>query len=530
MTVPGAPSTARSWRYACGLGIIAGACGILLGGVSAWFLGSVAIAGLSTATALTFNFFAPGALVRLFAVGRTVTRYGERLVGHKAALGDQVAHRADLFAAMAAAPSTRQAGWQLGDLSRLADFLDDVEDIDYARLRATLPAMTLACGLVACAAATAYAAPFALLPITLLLLAILLMGRRTAAAGAMVWEQARSQRRGGAARLGATMASVVPLRAECAWNAERREILKAFCSADAAVLALRRMQSALDMLGVAFGPVACLAAVAAAWIAGGRGEALLLPMFVAFAWLALGESLNGVSRIVVADLRRQAAERSIVPGVAVTEELPEAQPESIATLAAGPVRRHAPDGRPIGAPMAFRVRAGSPTVLAGVSGSGKTSLLKQIAGWTGDDVLSADGLPVAAAARRAASTLCLHDAAILEDTIRANLFSPDATDGDLREALAAVEMDGRIAKAGGLDAWIRQDQLSLGEAQRLNIARAWLSDRPIVLLDEPIEHLDEEQGQRILRRLIERLRDRIVVVASHRSIACADTDLVDLNT
>jgi ABC-type transport system involved in cytochrome bd biosynthesis fused ATPase/permease subunit len=57
--------------------------------------------------------------------------------------------------------------------------------------------------------------------------------------------------------------------------------------------------------------------------------------------------------------------------------------------------------------------------------------------------------------------------------------------------------------------------LSLGEAQRLNLARALLSEAPLVLLDEPVEHLDPEQGSRILNRVLRQLADRIVVYSSH---------------
>ena len=110
--------------------------------------GSVALAGLS-ASAATFNFHIPAALIRLFAVGRTGARYGQRRVGHRAALIDQVARRVSLFASLAASQSVHQAGWQLGDPSRLADYLDDVEDLDFARLRASLPSLTLACAMIA---------------------------------------------------------------------------------------------------------------------------------------------------------------------------------------------------------------------------------------------------------------------------------------------------------------------------------------------------------------------------------------------
>ena len=117
--------------------------------------------------------------------------------------------------------------------------------------------------------------------------------------------------------------------------------------------------------------------------------------------------------------------------------------------------------------------------------------------------------------------LCPHDAAVLTDTIRTNLFAPGRDDAALWDALAAVELTDRIEQAGGLDGWIAQDRLSLGEAQRLNLARAWLSDKPLLLLDEPTEHLGHAQGRRILARLLDHARERIVVLASHDTDASA---------
>lgn len=513
----GTSSTARWWRYAIALALTASICGLLLGGISAWFLGSVAIAGLSAATATTFNFFAPGAFVRLFAIGRTVSRYGERLTGHKAALGDQVARRQGLFSSMAAASSVRNAGWQLGDQSRLADYLDDVEDVDYARLRAGLPTLSLSLSIAGCAMATAFVATFALLPIAILLLGLLFAGHRAAATGAKAWERTRTARREGTERLGNAMASLVPLSAERGWDRACDDALSELRKAETAALSLRRSQAIVDAIASTIGPVSCLSVMAAAWLHGARGSDLLMPVFVGFAWLALGESANGISRIVVARVRERAASAAIGQHPPARPASPRATPD-IALLTHAALVRRAPDGRTIGAPVPLNLGAGRPTALVGPSGIGKTSLLKQIAGWTGDDILLAGKTALCAERRREASTLCLHDAAILEDIVRANLFAPAASDDRLWEALVATEMDARVKQAGGLDAWIRQDMLSLGEAQRINLARAWLSDKPIVLLDEPTEHLDEEQGGRILRRLLDRLGDRIVVMSNHRAI------------
>lgn len=514
----GPASSRKLWRGATGLALAAALCGILLGGVSAWFLGSVAIAGLSAA-ALTFNFHIPAAVVRLLAVGRTAARYGERLVGHRAALGDQVAHRLALFASMAAAPAVRRTGWQFGDQDRLADYLDDVEDVDYARLRASLPMLTLAVGFAALLAASAILAPLSLLPISLVSLAALLMARRVKHAGAMDWKRTRAQRRRGAERLGAAMASTLALKAERAWNGVCGGAFEAFEQADKDALALRRRQSGLDTVGSALAPVAGASVIAAAWLAGIHADGLLPAIFLAFAWLAFGELLNGPSRLLVAALRRDVAQAEIgrwekaVPG----ESAPGQCSHSPATLDHAGLSRRSPAGKPLGSrPLPLRLQAGRPTFLVGTSGSGKTSLLKQVAGWIGDDVFSCGKDLLGPEDRRAVTMLSLHDAAILDDTVRANLFASGADDAALWEALDAVEMAGRVRQAGGLNAWIGSDQLSLGEAQRLNLARAWLSDRPIVLLDEPSEHLDNDQGQAILKRLLAHLGGRIVVISTHR--------------
>lgn len=523
-------SSRKSWRLATGFAFTALACAMLLGGVSAWLLGSVAIAGLSAA-AFTFNFHIPAAFIRLFAVGRTAARYGERLTGHKAALADQVARRVDLFAAMAAAPAVRRAGWQLGDDARLADYLDDVEDLDYARLRAGLPALTLGCGLAVLIAGSAALAPLSLLPITLFLLAILFAGNRMAKAGAMAWDEARSLRRGGAGRLGGAMASAIPLKAEGAWSREGTEALAALSRADGALLALRRLQATLDMIGAAFGPVAGISVMAVAWHAGRQGAELLAPMLLAFSWLALGEAMNGASRMLVAVLRRNAARNEIEQwtqtgaagrrGSVATEALPR-------LLRHGALQRRAPDGRAIGMPIPLLLAPGQPTMLVGASGSGKTSLLKQIAGWIGDDAFATGDCILSASERRVKAALVLHDAVTLEDTVRANLFAGDVPDAALWRALEAVEMDGRIHEAGGLDGWIRQDRFSLGEVQRINLARAWLSTKPLMLLDEPTEHLDDTQGARILERLLARFNDRIVVVSTHRAPPLRDVSVIAL--
>jgi ATP-binding cassette subfamily C protein CydC len=505
------------------LAVAASACGILLTGISAWFLGAVALAGLGPA-ALAFNFHTPGALVRLFALGKTLGKYGERVVGHRAALLDQVKRRARLFLAMAQAPATRAAGWQLGNQDRLADYMEDVEDVDYARLRVGMPLGTLLTGAALLAGATAWLAPLALPPIALLAVAATATLRRLMPTVGQQWTTVRTSQRTAGRLLGGALAAVVPLQAERAFSDILALAFGHFNDAEAGRLGQRRAFAVLDMLIGLAGPVASLSVMVAAWHSGSRGGALLVPAFLGFGWLALGETANGVSRIVLGAVRERAADQGL-KAWSTTTAARIAPPPSGAVLQSLTLRDvppQAPDGRKLGAAINLICRAGRPTALVGASGAGKTTLLKQIAGWIGADnegQFVGDGVVMLGAYRRAISHLCLHDAAILSDTVRANLFAPGASDAEGRLALAAVELDGRIAAAGGLDAWINQDMLSLGEAQRLNLARALLSDAPLIVLDEPVEHLDLDQASRILTRVLSQLADRIVVYSSHAEYA-----------
>lgn len=524
VAVPDSLRTRSPWRLAILLAVAASASGILLTGISVWFLSAVALAGLGPA-AFAFNFHFPAALVRLFALSKTLGKYGERVAGHRAALLDQVRRRAQLFAAMAQAPSIRAAGWQLGNQDRLSDYMEDVEDVDYGRLRVGMPATILLAGIAALAAATAWLTPLALVPIALVSLAMTLTLHWLLPLVDLQWRTVRSSQRAAGRLMGTALAAAVPLQAERAFPDILATVFGDFSKAEAGRVAQRRALAGLDMLAGLAGPLAALSVLVAAWHAGERGTALLVPAFVGFGWLALGETAHGVSRIVLGKVRERAAREGLRDWSAATAKTtPAPSPAMLQSLVLKNVPRQTPDGRSLGPPINLSFRAGHPAALVGASGAGKTTLLKQIAGWIGTDnngQFVGDGVVMLGAYRRASSHLCLHDAAILSDTVRENLFAPGATEEDCWLALAAVELDGRFAE--GLDGWISQDMLSLGEAQRLNLARALLNDAPLVLLDEPVEHLDSDQGLRILKRVLSHLANRVVIYSSHAEHAVPGT-------
>ena len=374
------------WRLVVVMALVATLSGILLAGVSSWFLAAVALAGLGPA-ALTFNIHVPSAFVRLFALSRTAFKYGERVVGHRAALLDQAARRAKLLTAMAAAPSTRATSWQLAREDRLCAYMDDVEDVDYARLRTGVPTFVLSATAALLAAATAWFEPLALAWVLPWALAVIIAARMVIRRADIPWRKARECRCAAARSLGTSLSAVVPLKGEGFLVEALRPAFAEFVEASASSMRLRKTYAALDALAGIAGPCAAIGVFVVAWSSGARGADLLVPAFLAFAWLALGETAQNLSRVTQGKIRETAAREALDAWRTRPDKAP---PEvthaaGMSTLALRGLPRQTVDGRCLGEAISTTLTAGHPTALVGVSGSGKTTLLKEIAGWLGTD-------------------------------------------------------------------------------------------------------------------------------------------------
>ena len=110
---------------------------------------------------------------------------------------------------------------------------------------------------------------------------------------------------------------------------------------------------------------------------------------------------------------------------------------------------------------------------------------------------------------------------LLSRSIRENLLlvKPDATESDM---MAACETAGALefvnALPGGLDTVLGSsgNTLSVGQQQRLCIARGMLRNTPVLILDEPTAALDPETENALVRSLRTASRDRLVIVIAHR--------------
>ena len=179
------------------------------------------------------------------------------------------------------------------------------------------------------------------------------------------------------------------------------------------------------------------------------------------------------------------------------------------------------------------IEPGRVTVLTGPNGSGKSTTLHAIAGLTAptsgrvtvDDVDIGD-LDLTAWWRQLA--WLPQRPVIVPGTIRENLelFGPLV---DVESACAASGFDEVVADLpeGMLTMLGRSGVgLSLGQRQRLGVARALGSPAPVFLLDEPTAHLDEENESRVLRAITKRARaGATVLVVGHREPVLAIADM-----
>lgn len=184
------------------------------------------------------------------------------------------------------------------------------------------------------------------------------------------------------------------------------------------------------------------------------------------------------------------------------------------------------EGEPVLDDVSLEVSPGQVVGIAGRSGSGKSTLCRLLMRFwdVGSGCVRLSGTDVrevSTRALRAAEALVEQDTHLFHDSIRDNLLiaRPDATQGDVERACRAASLHDFVASLPyGYDTMVGElgDTLSGGERQRLGLARAFLHDAPLLVLDEPTSNLDALNEGQVLRSIAERRGDRSVVVVSHR--------------
>lgn len=191
---------------------------------------------------------------------------------------------------------------------------------------------------------------------------------------------------------------------------------------------------------------------------------------------------------------------------------------------------------PVLADITLEADAGTVTALVGPSGAGKSTILRLVGRFW--DV-SAGSVTIGGVDVRdipteklmALTSMVFQDVYLFDTTIRENvrMARPDATDEELELAAREARLDHVISTLpDGWDTVVGQGGLKLsgGERQRVSIARAFIKDAPILLLDEITSALDGENEAAITAVMKKLARGRTVFVVAHRLSTVRDADQI----
>jgi ATP-binding cassette subfamily C protein CydCD len=469
---------------------------------------------------------------RAFGIGRAVFRYAERLVSHDAVLRMLADTRVAVYRRLERLAPAGLRSVRRGDLlSRLVTDVDALQDYWVRWLLPAGAAVVVSAGSVGF---TAWLLPEAG--------AVLAAGLLAAGAGVPLVTGAvarRAERRLAPARgvlatrvtdlLTGTaelaVAGALPSRTEEARRADG--VLTRIASRAATATALGDGLTAL-VTGLT---VAGAALVGAQAVVDGRLGGVAMAVVV-LTPLAAFEAVMGLPLAVQF---RQRVSRSAERVYEVLDaadpvrepERPRSEPRSPFPLVLGAVTaRYDGQDRDALAGLDLTLVQGRRIAVVGVSGAGKTTLAQVLLrfldpregtytlGGVDADVLDGD------AVRRFVG-LCAQDAHLFDSSVRENLLlaRKEATEAELRDALARARLlDWAEGLPDGLDTLVGEHgaRLSGGQRQRLALARALLADFPVLVLDEPAEHLDLPTADALTADLLDATEGRTTLLITHR--------------
>jgi thiol reductant ABC exporter CydC subunit len=517
------------------LGSLAAACSVGLLATAAWLI------VWSAQHPPVLYLMAPAAVVQAFGLGRAGLRYAERLAGHDAALRLLSSFRTSAYDSLAKLAPAGLAEYRSGDL--ITRVVTDIDSLADRWLRVRLPYIT-----ATVAGAGAVAVIFAALPAAGLVLAATLVAAALAAP-AVALAVSRREERDLAPRRGELAAATMELLDGAAE-------LAAFGAADRALATVGEKERAVGAATVRSGygrgagaAVTALATGAAVWgavffaVPAARagtlaavllGVVVLTPLAAHELFAAVTPAAQEMPRLRTAAAR--VADIAARPAPVAEPGSPAALPGPPYDLAVRGLTAGWLPGKPVLRDVSFTVPAGTRAAITGPSGAGKTTLamvLLRFLDYSSGVVTlgGADVKSLPADAVRSVIGLCEQDAHVFDSTIEANLrlARPSASLAELRSALDRARL---LSWADSLPQGLATPvgehgaRLSGGQRQRLALARVLLADFPVVILDEPAEHLDAATAGELTRDLLSAVAGRTVLLITHRPVAPGAVDQI----
>jgi len=521
------------------LGWLAGMASVGLLGLSGWFISAAALAGLSLGTAYLFNFFYPSIGVRLFAFTRTLSRYAERTVSHDATFRMLATLRVWFYRKIEPLAPARLMQYRSGDI--LNRIVADIETLDNLYVRVLSPSISAFFTIVAVvlflAVFDVWMAGIALL---FLLITAIFLPLAAARSGAHIGPQLTLSTMRMRMRVLEGIQGLSELMVFGTWHKQivtLEKESKILIHSQGRMSRIQGLSLAGTTLLTGLAILICLY-VGVHQVGRGLLDGANLAL-VAFTVLASFEALSPLpAAYQYLGQTKEAGSRLLE----MVDALPVVVfPEiSRTSLEHAPIHFHKVDFRYGDSdPWVLEgfdlcIEEGQHVAILGETGTGKSTLFNLLVRFWDPvrgsiQIGSQDLKTFSESDLRKTIGVVSQQTHLFHATLRKNLLIalPEADETTLRSALEKAQLLGWVESLPqGLDTWIGEggSGLSGGQARRLSLARMFLQDAPIWVLDEPTEGLDRITERKMMQTLFQASQAHTLLLITHRT---ADLDRFD---
>ena len=532
-----------TWNLALLLGALTLFSAIALLATSGWFITASAIAGLVLSSTLTFDYFRPAALIRLFAIVRTVGRYGERLASHHATLSLLKDLRSQVFRALTLRTTAVNLD-STGSAATMHRLVADIDRLDRFPLQFLAPWLwasfiVLIYMLFAywLQPQLAYAASFGLLMAWLIIPALgFWRGRKLALNDVQAAELRREH-------FLESLSLLTSLTLWQSWQKQQRDTLSAddhYQEQDHQQQKLISLLALLQQLALA-ASLGCLLWFGVPLVSAGLINVPWL-LAAALALLGIHEALVPLAGSFIGLGQSQAARDRINQLMQlhdlqseVTVDTDKPRPSAPFQLQTQQLSARIPGALNGPENINIDLHSGQVLLITGASGIGKTTLLKVLANAL--EPTSGNYIINQQPAQHWQLDKCIgylpQQLDIFDSSLASNLrlADPQASDEQLWQVLADVALADWAKQQNGLDTALGEygAQISGGQARRIALARLLLAQRPILLVDEPFAGLDSASSYQVLAALRQRQANGLLIIVSHHEMDIPEAQRLHLS-
>ena len=525
------------------LALLTSMASITLLTLSGWFITAAAIAGILApdGVAITFNFMQPAAEIRALAIIRTGARYAERVVTHEATFRVLAEIRCWFFAKLIPLSPGHLAKKRSADL--LASITQDIDTLDSLYLRLCLPfLMALIGGGAVVIFIASYSVQISLIVLFVFLMTTLLIpwvfsyfGRQSAK---QIVEN-MAEFKVGQIEIIQGISDLIAFDGYQRFKHRLVSISEQLLATQSKNNQWSALSSAITTFLSQMTVLVTIVISGVLYQQGGISGAVLV--MLSFCVLAMFELLTPLSSSVQLLFKTQSAANRLRQFAdqtnAITEpEQPRQVPENGDIKISNLSFRYTEQTDWILKGVNLNIPQGSKIAIVGNSGAGKTTLLHLLLRfynlqqgeieYAGIDTMQFQSDQLMQQFAILSQHTQLFSASIKENLL---IAKPDASDTEIMEAIKMARLETYVSQlTDGVDTWVGEHGLKVsgGEGRRIALARVYLKNAPVLLLDEPTEGLDKETESHVLNSLEKIAKNKTLIMVTHRKAGLRLVDTI----